>query len=315
MRWDDRIGRRIKLSDLHILLVVADAGSMAKAATSLAISQPAISYAIAGMEHALGVPLLDRGPQGVNPTAYGRALIERSVAVFNELRLGVSEIEFLADPSGGELRIGTTQVMSAIASAVINRLMPRYPRMVFHLITESTTVLIRELRRRNIELAICRIAGPFTEDDLIAEILFHDRLAVISGKLGRWVRRRAIRLSELIDEPWVLPPPDSFLGGLICDAFHIHGLERPRATVNTNSTYAINMLVATGPFLTIHPETMLKVPEKHQSLTALAVDLRTTRNPVALIMPKHHAPSPVAKLFTETARDVARALNKAAVSL
>src|SRR6476660_5380187 len=162
MRWSDRIGRRIKLRDLHILQATVETGSMAKAATELAISQPAVSYAIAEMEQVLGVPLLDRTSQGVTPTAYGRALLERSVVVFNELRQGISEIEHLADPAVGEVHIGTTPPMSAIAAAVINRLIPRYSRMAFHLVVEPVTVLLRELRERNIEIAISRIENELT---------------------------------------------------------------------------------------------------------------------------------------------------------
>ena len=54
MQYIDRARRRIKLRDLHILLVVARRGSMAKAATELAISQPAVSRAIADLEHGSG---------------------------------------------------------------------------------------------------------------------------------------------------------------------------------------------------------------------------------------------------------------------
>src|SRR4029450_1904558 len=105
MQWDARIGRKIKLRDLHILLAVVQAGSMAKAGTQLAVSQPAVSKAISEMEHALGVSLLDRGSRGVEPTRYGRALIKRSLAVFDELRQGIKEIEFLSDPTGGGMSI------------------------------------------------------------------------------------------------------------------------------------------------------------------------------------------------------------------
>lgn len=121
MRWSDRLGRRIRLRDLHIFQAAAEAGSMAKAATELAISQPAVSYAIAEMERILRGPLLDRTSQGVAPTTYGRALLDRSIIVFNELRQGINEIECLADPAVGEVRVGTTPPMSAITSAVVNR--------------------------------------------------------------------------------------------------------------------------------------------------------------------------------------------------
>ena len=103
---DERIGRRLRLRDLHILMSVARCGGMGKAAAELAVSQPAISKAIADMEHTFGVRLLDRTAQGVEPTLYGRALLKWGAAVFDDLRQGVKEIEFLADPAAGELRIG-----------------------------------------------------------------------------------------------------------------------------------------------------------------------------------------------------------------
>src|ERR1700736_3667298 len=102
MQWHDRIGRRLKLRDLHILLAVAQRGSMAKAAAELAISQPAVSRAIADMEHALGLRLLDRSRNGIEPTAYGRALVKRGVTIFDELKQGLEELEFLADPTVGQ---------------------------------------------------------------------------------------------------------------------------------------------------------------------------------------------------------------------
>jgi DNA-binding transcriptional LysR family regulator len=84
----DRIERRLKLHDMRVLMFVVQAGSMSKAAERLGTAQPALSRSIAELEHALGVRLLDRSPRGVEPTAYGRALIKRGVAVFDELRQG-----------------------------------------------------------------------------------------------------------------------------------------------------------------------------------------------------------------------------------
>src|SRR3954451_10960894 len=112
MHWDHRVGSRLKLRELNILLAVADAGSMAKAAARLAISQPAVSRAIADMEHTLGVTLLDRSPQGVEPTQYGQALLTRGTAVFNELLQGLEDIEFLANHQAGDLRIGSTAAVA-----------------------------------------------------------------------------------------------------------------------------------------------------------------------------------------------------------
>src|SRR5215470_19579020 len=128
MPWDDRTKRRLKLRDLDILLAVVETGSMGKAAKRLNTSQPAVSKAVVELEDALGVRLVDRSRRGVVPTPYGLALSKRSVAIFNDLRQGVQDIDFLADPTRGEIRIGMTDpLMVAIATPVIDRLTRKYP--------------------------------------------------------------------------------------------------------------------------------------------------------------------------------------------
>src|SRR5215470_11215211 len=162
MRWNDRIGRRIKLSDLHILLAVAQSGSMAKAANELAVSHPAVSRSISELEHTLGVRLLERNPHGIDLTEFGRAMLSRSHAAFDELRQGVKDIEFLADPTAGEVRIGGTgPLIASFVSSIVDRLHRRYPRMVFHLVTSDPASLQRDLDERNFDLLILRRIGPF----------------------------------------------------------------------------------------------------------------------------------------------------------
>src|SRR5690348_2931158 len=95
MEWESRIGRRVRLRDLHILATVVEAGSMAKGAERLRMSQPSVSEAIANLEAALRVRLLDRGPRGVEATIYADALLRRGRVVFDELVQGVRDIEFL----------------------------------------------------------------------------------------------------------------------------------------------------------------------------------------------------------------------------
>src|SRR5437763_11020603 len=181
MRWETRIGRRLKLRDLHILLAVAQCGSMAKAAAQLAVSQPAVSKAIADMEHTLRVRLLERSARGVEPTRYGAALIRRSDAVFNELGQGIKEIEFLADPTIGELRIGATDPFAAsVVAPIMNCLSMQRPRVSFHVVTGDLTTLLAEITARNIELAISRWSDTVGLDGMATEVLFEDAYVVVA---------------------------------------------------------------------------------------------------------------------------------------
>lgn len=303
---DQNGDKRIKLRDLRVFQAAAETGSMAKAAALMAITQPAVSYAISELEQAVGVPLFDRSSQGVTPTVYGRALLWRSAIVFNELRQGVNEIASLADPEVGELRIATTPPMSAVASAVFNTLVPRYPRMRFELHTGPTDLLLRQLRQRDVEIVISRLASMAGNDDLNVETLFYDELAVLCSKHSKWARRRNVSLADLVGEPWVFPHPTGFLTGIMRTAFEKQGLEFPRATVTTACTYSLSVLVGNGNFLGIHPHAMLTMPNQHPQLTTVDVRLPTTRGAIGLITLKDRSLSPVAQLFAKSAGAVIR---------
>src|SRR5215218_6037813 len=152
MDWTDRIGRRVKLRDLHVLMTVAQSGTMTRAAELLAISKPVVSKTISDLEHALGVRLLDRTSAGVEPTAYGRAFLNCGIAVFDDLRRGVQEVEYLSDPTVGELWIGApTPLTDGLIPAVLTRLTERFPGIVFHAVEGDTATLCRLLRERKID--------------------------------------------------------------------------------------------------------------------------------------------------------------------
>src|SRR5450432_3345381 len=155
MQLSDRIGCRMKLHDIHVLMAVAQTGSMSKAAALLNTGQPAISRSIADLEQALGVRLLDRNRQGVKPTEYGRALLDGGTAVFDDLRQTVKNIALLADPTVGEVRVGCNPFLAAsFVSTVVDRLSRLHPRIAFRLVTGYVERLHRELTERNVDLAI-----------------------------------------------------------------------------------------------------------------------------------------------------------------
>ena len=304
---DDLRLRRLKLRDLQILNAVAEAGSMAKAAPRLAMSQPAVSRVIADMERLLGVPLFDRTSSGVELTSFGQVLRRRTTNVTDELKQGLGELAFLADPTQGEIRVGTTEPMSALTATVVQRISERYPRISFVVSANDTLALHDRLRHRDIDIAITRMAADFdTYEDLAAEPLFHDELAVIAGRHNPLVRRRNLTLRGLVNERWLLGSPNSsFLRPFIEEAFRAEGLSVPSATVTCSSFAVQTNLMAAGPFLVILPRAMLRYPVPHPTLVALRVRLPTTRRPVGLVRLKHRSLSPIVSLFCNVAREAA----------
>ena len=311
MRWNERIGRRIKLSDLHILLAVAQSGSMAKAATELAVSHPAVSRSISELEHTLGVRLLERNPHGISLTEFGRVALTRSHAAFDELRQAVKDIEFLADPDAGEVRIGSTAPLAAsFVSTIVDRLHRRYPRMAFHVVTENTDLLRRELDERNLDLLILRRIGPFADDRVSFEVLYDNPYFVAAGAKNPWARRRRVDLADLIGELWVLPPAGSRFGELSRDIFRAKGLPCPRPAVIAYGLEMTVNLLGTGRYLAVHPESVLKFPAKHPFIRKLPIELPVVSGPIGMLTLKNRVLSPAAQRFVECVREVAKPLGR-----
>jgi len=307
-RWEQRIGRRLKLRDLHILSVVVQWGSMAKAASRLGMSQPAVSESISSLESALGVRLLDRSARGVEPTLYGQALLKRGHVVFDELMQGVRDIEFLSNPRVGEIRVAAGDTFAAaLLDHAIDRLARHYPEIVVRVVAASAEPLqYPELRERRADMALARISRSFTSADLDVEILFEDPARVAAGVRSPWARRRKVSLGELVDERWTFTS-DEVIRGMIEEAFASRGLAPPREKVSASSMLLRGRLVATGRYLTVLPDSVLRSNGKSWGLKILPVDFATRPMAVTIVTLKNRTLSPVAQIFIEHVRAVARA--------
>lgn len=133
---------------------------MGKAAVLLNATQSAISRSIADLENTMGVRLLDRSPQGVEATKYGTALLKRSSAVFDELKQSVRDIEFLTDPTTGEINVAcSSPIVFTLIPHVIERFAKKYPRVVLHfdeVASASATRNFPELGDRKYDLILRR---------------------------------------------------------------------------------------------------------------------------------------------------------------
>jgi DNA-binding transcriptional LysR family regulator len=312
MQWTDRIGRRLKLRDLHVLLAVVQRGSMAKAAEALAISQPAVSKAIADMEYALGVRLLERSRSGIEATSYGEALVRRGLAVFDELKQGVEELQFLSDPTRGKLTIGSTESIAAgLLSAIIERFTLFYPGVRLNVAQAVISTLdFRELRERSIDCLLGRIPPNFAEDDLQCDVLFDDQVVVVASEKSGWARARRLNLENLVDDRWVLPPTGTLPGFLAADLFRAHNLQIPSAPITTLSIHLCCQLTASGRFLTLLPTSILRFSGNKLGLKVLPIRLPLQPRPVGFVTLKNRTPNPVTRLFVDCAREVVKSFEK-----
>jgi DNA-binding transcriptional LysR family regulator len=313
MDWSDRIGRRIRLRDLHILMAIADTGSMAKAAARLGISHPAVSKAISDIEGTLGVRLLDRGSQGAELTAYGEVLLRCGINVFDEMQQGLRSLEHLSDPNSGEVRLGCTEiVIHSLAPTIVRRFSQKYPGVQLDVkLTNPGEYQIQELRERKIDLLITRATGRHMEDDFSSEVLFDEPFVFVVGAESQFARKRGITLKEIIASKWVLPSYDSAPGALIAELFRANKFQPPKPAVKTVSIQLSASLVASGEFVGILPTSVAALSAHQAALKVLPLKFSGPRISAEIVFLKNRTLSPAVELFINCARDIARSLVRA----
>jgi DNA-binding transcriptional LysR family regulator len=307
MQWSDRVGRRIKLRDLHIVLAVAQAGTMAKAAAQLSVSHPVISKTISELERTLGVRLFDRTTHGVEPTSHGKALLDCGAAVFDEMRSGLKHIEYLTNATTGELRMGCPEAMSAgLMPLIVERFLEKHRGIQLHVaFADTAQARFHELRSRNLELVVGPIPEPFQQDDLKTEILLREPFFVVASLDSPWARRRKIQLSDMRGERWIFPPSDSIPGRLIGEIFATSKLALPRASIVNLSIHLTTQMLAAGGFVALLPGYVARFSVKQLPLKMLPVQLPDRRVSVGIVTVKSRTSSPLAKLFIDHAREIA----------
>ena len=312
--WDLQIGRRLHLRQLHVFLAVVQQGSMAMAARHLGVSTPTVSEILAHLEHTVGVKLLDRSPKGVEPTRYGQALRRRALIVFDELKQGINEIELLADPGAGEVRIACPLgIARSIVPHIFEQFAKQHPRVVLHfdeVVADSTTRDLGALRDRKYDLIFGR-GGLSLDDPSTADLdvhpLFDDRLVIVAGRRSKWAgRSRKLDLADLVAEPWILQAPQTGNYRILAQGFAARGLAVPKAQLVTTSMSVITHFLAHGTFLTAIPWSVAH----YESLKVLPVDVPAPPWPVNIVTLKHRIMGPATAAFIACARDFTRPMRE-----
>ena len=309
MQWDEaQIGRRFRLRDLHVLFTVAQSGSMGKAALKLGVSQPTVSEVVAGLENLVGAQLFERSARGIQLTPYGDALLKRSQNVFDELKQGLRDLQYLSDPTVGELRIGCPEsITSSILPPVLDNFWRQHPQVRVHTSPASGSVLdLPQLRAREIDLFVGLTQTERGGDEFDVETLFNDRAVVAVGLTNPLARRRKVSFEELMIHPWLMTGQHSRNYQILVEATRTRGLQMPRIVLDSMSVHMRTRLLATGPYVTMLPNSVLRSNAERFSLKMLNVDIPADPWPVVIATLKNRVLTPLALKFVDHLRACVR---------
>lgn len=226
---------------------VVEAGSFSKAANRLNVAQPALSHHVRQMEEELGVTLLHRGSQGIQPTEAGDRLFRHAKRILAEFAEIADSVRGEAIAPRGEVRFGLPGTVSEILAApLIETALARYPEVRIRIVEAMSGYILDFLKRGEVDLAMIYSTsdprGLAFHHGLSEEIcLFSVPDAPGADELGG----DAVRLADVARLPLVVPGPGHGLRELIEDSAYKAGVAIVPA-VEIDSYSQIKKLVMRG---------------------------------------------------------------------
>jgi DNA-binding transcriptional LysR family regulator len=291
-----RLPRHLKMSELRIFVAVLEHRSFRKAAAVLHLTQPAVTKAIAGLEATLGAKLFDRVANGVEPTVHGRSFAPRAQAVFDELRRAAQELTLLSSGTVGALRVGIVP-MPAIPFLPVaaNNLLGEHPGVLISVVEDRETELLDRLRKRDIEVAILRLALVDPGEDLQVKRLFDERLCVVANQTHPLATRSHLQWPDLLEHRWVMPPADCFFYEHVQRSLDRLGMPMPQHAIEAMSIHVQFGMVLHAGMLCFGMRSQISFAPGKEFLVRLPFDLPLNTSIVAAVSLKSHELSPLAQ--------------------
>ena len=301
-----RLPRRLKMAELRVFVAVLEHRSFRKAAAVLHLTQPAVTKAIASLEELLGVSLFDRTSHGVEPTVHGLAFAPRAVAVFDELRRAAQDLALVTRGGHGILRVGILP-MPAIPflPVAVRKLTDAHPDILVTVVEARETELLDRLHKRDIELAILRLALVDPGEEMRVDRLFDEQLCVVAAREHRLAAHPRLTWPQLLQERWVMPPADCIFYEHVLRTLDRARLPMPRHVVEAFSIHIQFGMVLHAGLLSFGMRSQVEfAPGKH-FLVRLPFELPSPASLVAAVSLRSHAPSPLAEQLIGHIRELA----------
>jgi DNA-binding transcriptional LysR family regulator len=297
----------LKTRQLALLVHLDEERCLARAAAATGLTQPAASKLLRQVESTLDVQLFERHARGMTPTCYGEILVRHARLALSRIGLAREEIKALKSGLPGKAAIGTVlNPGTNLVPLAVARMKQRYPGILISIEIDPSRPLVQRLLEGNLDMVVGRVLDSARADELVYEPLAADEPhAVIASAQHPLAGRKELQLENLVEQPWILPPPGSLVRDKLAALFVQHGLSLPTNIVETLSLPAIATLLQQSNMVVALPEETVQSWCKAGILTVLVRNLPLGLGAFGLITRRDHKLSPGAQLMLNTLREVA----------
>lgn len=293
----------LRTRHLEVLLAVAAAGSMQRAAHSVHLTQPAISKLVGEMETMFGVALFARSRRGVILTECGQALALRAQHILNDLNQTHEEIAAIGKGVAGRLRIGALPVVeSRLLPKSLLTLRKIAPSLRIQIEEGTRAALLGSLRRGELDCVIGRLDIGATDLEFHCEKLTRMPIRIVTGRTHPLAGARRVSLAELAKYPWVLPSPGAPIRSVIDSLFVSAGIAAPTPLLESTSIRLNYEIVRATDMIGVMTEDAAETYAAQRKLAILPVEIGD-RLPYVGVMMRSTRVSNAMTLFLKVLHD------------
>lgn len=261
---------------LNAFLNVARLGSVGAAASTLSLTQPAVSRTLRKLEQQLGVQLFVRHSTGMELTAFGRSLLPHATALESGFHRALEEIDLLRGISKGLARVGILpSLVPGVLPAVIKRVRETTPGLQLHVVEGPNHQLTRALVRGEIDFAIAAITPSLLDENIRATPLATDEIRIVVRAAHPVLKRKTPALQHLCEYDWALQERGGTIWRHFQSLFAAANLDLPTVVLTANSIETLTTVLATSNLVSLLPQAAIR--DEERSRTLRAVPLRGAR--------------------------------------
>jgi DNA-binding transcriptional LysR family regulator len=306
---DHLIDTHLTASHLRLLVAIVEEHSLIGAAGRLSMTQPAVTKALQAAEHQLGVPLFTRTSSGMVPTIYGDALVARARVVLSQLKNAVQEINDLREGTGGRVAVGTLLAASPILlPRAIAQIHEKWRNIVVSVVEGTNDLLLPAVRRGDLDLVVGRLPDTTEHGDFLHEVLLVDMACVVVRPGHPLADSRELKLADLLEWNWVLPPQETTLRHQIDQSFRREDVNPPVPAVESVCLSVNRTLLMLTDYLSVWPWQVACRAAEANGVVILPIALPATEGPIGITARRDAPFSPAVDLFVSTLRAVAKGI-------
>lgn len=198
----------VSLRQLRAFISVAEFGSFTEAASTLNLTQSAVSVLIAELERGLGLRLFDRTTRSVRLTEAGHELHLPARRVLIDLQAAVSSSRELAEKKRGRVRIAATPLFSSLfLPAMILDFQAKYSGVEVNVRDTAAPLVHRMVEEGEVDLGVG--SAPTPEPPLTWDILVMDEVVLVCAQDCELAKQSSVEWSDLTRFPYIAVSPET----------------------------------------------------------------------------------------------------------